>query len=78
MNTSGAPVQDNAQSKTLWIGDIEPWMTEQDVSRMFENIAQVVSVKLIRDKIKGLPVGYGFVEFPNFDVAKEVFTTLNG
>jgi hypothetical protein len=39
MNTSGAPVQDNAQSKTLWIGDIEPWMTEQDVSRMFENIA---------------------------------------
>ena len=70
--------EDNSQSKTLWIGDIEPWMTETDVSRMFENIAQVVSVKLIRDKIKAQPVGYGFVEFPDWTIAKEVFTTLNG
>ena len=38
-------------------------MNEQDITKMFDNIAQVVSVKLIRDKVKNLPVGYGFVEF---------------
>ena len=55
------------------------------------------NVKLIRDKLKGQPVGkceesiqnhlnsvivanlgYGFVEFPNHDIAKNVFMTLNG
>lgn len=51
------------QQKTLWIGDVEPWMTERDVAKQFDNIAPVVSVKLIKDKLKGTPVGYGFVEF---------------
>jgi len=34
-------------------------------------------VKLIRDKIKGTPVGYGFVEFPNYEIAKNVYENLN-
>jgi RNA recognition motif-containing protein len=51
-------------------------------------VASVQSVKLIRDKIKGSPVGksililisigYGFVEFPNHEIAKNVYMTLNG
>jgi len=28
--------------------------------------------------MKGTPVGYGFVEFPNHDIAKNVYLTLNG
>ena len=35
-------------------------------------------MKLIRDKIKGTPVGYGFVEFPNYEIAKNVYVNLNG
>ena len=38
----------------------------------------MTNVKLIRDKIKNEPVGYGFVEFPSYQIAKEVFVTLNG
>lgn len=30
-------------------------------------------MKLIRDKVKGNPVGYGFVEFNDAHTAKEVF-----
>ncbi len=48
---SGAS-NDANQSKPLWIGDVEPWMNEQDITKMFDNIAPVVSVKLIRDKVK--------------------------
>ena len=60
-------------AKTLWIGDIEPWMDEHYISGLFQNIAAIQSVKLIRDKLKGTPVGYGFVEFPNHEIAKQVF-----
>ena len=35
-------------------------------------------MKLIRDKVKGTPVGYGFVEFPNHEIAKNVYVSLNG
>jgi hypothetical protein len=33
----------------------------------------VTGVKLIRDKVKGNPVGYGFVEFNDAFTAREVF-----
>ena len=48
-------------------------MTEQNVAAQFENIAPVTHVKLIKDKVKGTPVGYGFVEFADAQTAKEIF-----
>jgi len=53
-------------------------MNEQHVAAQFDGIATVTSVKLIRDKVKGTPVGYGFVEFPDANIAKEIFQNLNG
>jgi hypothetical protein len=53
-------------------------MSEQHVAGQFDNIATVTHVKLIRDKVKGTPVGYGFVEFSDAQTAKEIFETLNG
>lgn len=53
-------------------------MSENDIAKQFDNIATVTNVKLIRDKVKGNPVGYGFVEFNDAHIAKEVFQTLNG
>jgi hypothetical protein len=54
-------------AKTLWIGDIEPWMDENYIQGLFNGvsfmainsfkIAAIQSVKLIRDKTKGTPVG---------------------
>ena len=53
-------------------------MDEHYISGLFNGIASIQSVKLIRDKLKGTPVGYGFVEFPNHEIAKNVFISLNG
>ena len=53
-------------------------MDEHYISGLFNGIASIQSVKLIRDKLKGTPVGYGFVEFPNHEIAKNVFMSLNG
>lgn len=40
-------------------------MCEDDITKQFYQIAPVTNVKLIRDKVKGTPLGYGFVEFPD-------------
>lgn len=53
-------------------------MDEQYIQNLFNKYAMIQNVKLIRDKLKGQPVGYGFVEFPNHEIAKNVFMTLNG
>ena len=53
-------------------------MSEQNVASQFDDIATVTHVKLIRDKVKGTPVGYGFVEFEDAKTAKEIFEELNG
>ena len=44
-------------------------MNENSVASQFDNIAKVVHVKLIKDKVKGTPVGYGFVEFESSAIA---------
>ena len=75
---SNAGLSVQQQGKSLWIGDVEPWMSENDIAKQFDNIATVTNVKLIRDKDKGNPVGYGFVEFNDAHIAKEVFQTLKG
>ena len=53
-------------------------MDENYISELFNGIAEIRSVKLIRDKLKGTPLGYGFVEFPTHDIAKNVLVNLNG
>lgn len=53
-------------------------MNEKDIAKQFDKIAHVVNVKLIKDKQTNKPVGYGFVEFQDFETARDVFTTLNG
>ena len=57
-------------------------MSEEHVKSMFLGIAEVVSVKLIKNQnnYRSTPngVGFGFVEFPSHEIAKSIFTTLNG
>lgn len=57
----------------MWIGDVQPWMNENDIAMQFDKIASVTSVKLIKDKVTNKPVGYGFVEFQDFETARDVF-----
>ncbi len=41
-------------------------------------VANVKNIRIIRDKIKGTSLGYGFVEFDSPEMAKEALHTLNG
>ncbi|CAM8891854.1 unnamed protein product [Rhodiola kirilowii] len=58
---SGSAAEDEV--KTVWIGDLQPWMDESYLQSCFASAGELLSVKVIRNKQTGQSDGYGFIEF---------------
>nr|CAB3267266.1 tRNA selenocysteine 1-associated protein 1-like [Phallusia mammillata] len=65
-------------SRSLWMGDLEPYMDETFVTQAFLHISQPAGVKIIRRKDTGMPAGYCFVEFATDSEAERVLKLVNG
>lgn len=78
MNGITGIVANSTQSRSLWIGDVEYWMDEGFLIKIFQEIANVKNLKIIRDKTKNTNLGYGFIEFESPEIAKEVLEEMNG
>lgn len=65
-----------SNSNTLWIGDIEPWMDDVFVKQIFQNIAPIKSIKVMRKN--GQSIGYGFIEFEDDETTTYVLQKYNG
>eukprot|EP00443_Scrippsiella_acuminata_P063945 CAMPEP_0115395498 /NCGR_PEP_ID=MMETSP0271-20121206/12818_1 /TAXON_ID=71861 /ORGANISM="Scrippsiella trochoidea, Strain CCMP3099" /LENGTH=452 /DNA_ID=CAMNT_0002819213 /DNA_START=100 /DNA_END=1456 /DNA_ORIENTATION=+ len=77
------PLQPQAPSeanRTIWVGNIEPWMDEMYLSSSFSAIAPIKNVKLVvRDANRGnLPAGFAFVQFVDREPIVELLDRLNG
>jgi len=71
--------QSYEEIRTLWVGDLEPWMDENYLRDCFTGSGEVVmSVKVIRNRQTMLSEGYGFVEFSTHSSAERLLQTLNG
>ncbi|KAB1227671.1 Polyadenylate-binding protein RBP47B' [Morella rubra] len=64
--------------RTLWIGDLQYWVDESYLHSCFSHTGEVVSIKIIRNKITGQPEGYGFVEFVSHAAAERILQSYNG
>jgi RNA recognition motif-containing protein len=64
--------------RTLWIGDLQYWVDENYLTHCFSHTGEVISIKIIRNKITGQPEGYGFVEFVSHAAAERVLQSYNG
>ncbi|XP_041028300.1 polyadenylate-binding protein RBP45-like isoform X1 [Juglans microcarpa x Juglans regia] len=64
--------------RTLWIGDLQYWMDENYLFTCFAQSGEVISVKVIRNKLTAQSEGYGFVEFSSRAGAERVLQTYNG
>ncbi|KAK1312961.1 Polyadenylate-binding protein RBP47B' [Acorus calamus] len=64
--------------RTLWIGDLQYWVDETYLSSCFSHTGEVISIKIIRNKITGQPEGYGFIEFTSHAAAERILQTYNG
>jgi RNA recognition motif-containing protein len=64
---------------SLWMGDLESYMTEKFVFQAFEQMGEaIVKVKLINSKQNKCPAGYCFVEFSDIESAQRAMLRLNG
>ena len=64
--------------RTLWLGELETWMTEDWLRQLFMSVGEQVTVKSIRDKTTGLPANYCFLEFGSSQGASKSLAALNG
>ncbi|KAK1391281.1 polyadenylate-binding protein RBP45-like [Heracleum sosnowskyi] len=75
---SASPASGSDEIRSLWIGDLQPWMDEQYINTCFYSTGELVSVKVIRNKQTGQLEGYGFLEFRSRATAEQVLQTYNG
>ncbi|KAM7100132.1 tRNA selenocysteine 1-associated protein 1 isoform 1-T1 [Molossus nigricans] len=78
----GAPPKSGpgcGMAASLWMGDLEPYMDENFISRAFATMGEtVMSVKIIRNRLTGIPAGYCFVEFADLATAEKCLHKING
>ncbi|XP_077476717.1 ELAV-like protein 1a isoform X1 [Stigmatopora argus] len=53
-------------------------MSQDDLRNLFSSVGEVESAKLIRDKVGGHSLGYGFVNYVNPSDAERAIDSLNG
>ncbi len=63
--------------KTIYVGNLPPAATVEDLRRLFAVHGDVASVKLVTDRETGLPRGFGFVEMQD-DRVEAAVTALDG
>jgi RNA recognition motif-containing protein len=48
----------------IYVGNLSPDLTEEDLKQEFSAFGEVKSVKIIKDKYNGQSRGFGFIEMP--------------
>lgn len=76
---SGSIGSGQEDSKTnLIVNYLPQTMTQEEVKSLFSSIGDVESCKLIRDKVTGQSLGYGFVNYHRPEDAEKAINTFNG
>ena len=65
-------------SKKLYVGNLDYATTEGNLSDLFSEVGEVVSVSLITDRMTGRSRGFAFVEMAEASAAQKAIDELNG
>ena len=80
--TSGGQIRRAApepSKRALYVGGLDPRVTEDVLKQIFETTGHVLSVKIIPDKnFNSKGFNYGFIEYDDPGAADRAMTTLNG
>lgn len=63
---------------TIYVGNVNYSLSEEDVKRIFEVLGKVDAIKIIRDKKTGKSKGFGFLDMTSKKEAMEAIKTLDG
>ena len=62
----------------IYVGNMSTETTEDDLRQTFEAFGQVISVKILRNRVTGESNGIGFVGMPVSEEAQTAISELNG
>jgi ELAV like protein 2/3/4 len=69
---------DDVSKTNLIVNYLPQTMSQEEVKSLFGSIGEVESCKLIRDKVTGQSLGYGFVNYNRAEDADKAINTFNG
>jgi RNA recognition motif-containing protein len=61
----------------IFVGNINYKMTNESLEQLFGQHGQVSSARIIIDKVSGRSKGFGFVEMPNDEEARNAISALH-
>ena len=61
----------------IYVGNLSPETTEDDLRQAFEAFGQVISVKIVRSRATGESAGFGFVGMPISDEGQTAISEMN-
>ncbi|KAL5714757.1 hypothetical protein ACHQM5_016672 [Ranunculus cassubicifolius] len=73
----GAAVGSTYLKTSLYVGDLDLYVTDAQLVNLFSQVGQVVSVRICRDQAKNCSLGYGYVNFVTHDEAYRAMEILN-
>jgi RNA recognition motif-containing protein len=62
----------------LYVGNLPHQMTEEELKNLFTEAGEVVSAKIITDRMTGEPRGFGFVEMATKAEGQRAISMING
>lgn len=62
----------------IFVGNLAPQTTEEELTEMFKAFGQVKSAQVVRELFSGQSKGFGFVEMPGKNHSLAAIQGLNG
>lgn len=66
------------QNRTLYVGNLHPYVTEAMLQDIFATLGAVAEVKIIKDRVTQMSAGYGFVRFVDWRAAELAIQSIHG
>ncbi len=61
----------------IYVGNLSPDVTEEDLNNLFSKYGKVASVKIIKDMYSNISKGFGFLELSQNSEAQTAINELN-
>ncbi|KAJ9124730.1 hypothetical protein QFC24_003098 [Naganishia onofrii] len=76
-SASAAPLQPSGGSASLYVGELDPSVTEAQLFEIFHLIGPVASIRVCRDSVTRRSLGYAYVNYLNNADGERALDTLN-